>query len=205
MEEREKNIGDAFMEVARNKMEKQDKKIADMETAFQGLSQITKQLDHLTPLVEKLNDPGNNLQTIHAKSAELLAALKNTKTTILETKAQPVQHHHHFPKILWALVALLIVLTIVASDLYITYKKLDSYKAGDIKYRFLKLDTSAYSLQRRLYTIDSIYNIQPDFRTKVIKMEEEKQYKLEELSKASLLRKEADEHEKNARQNKPAK
>ncbi|MDH7463527.1 hypothetical protein QEG73_19660 [Chitinophagaceae bacterium 26-R-25] len=205
MEEKDKSREDAFMEAVINKMEKQDKKIAGMEEKLPDFSAVKKQLGQLAVFLDEFNARSKDLQTLDAKSAELLGALQNTKTAMLETKAKPVQHHHHFPKLLWALVGVSVVLIFAISELYMTYQKLDSYKAGDSKYRFLKLDTSAYPLQRRLYFIDSVYNSTPDFRTKVIEMEEERQLRLEQISKAILLRKEAEDLEKSARQNKTSK
>ena len=203
MEEKDKNIGDAFMEVVMNKIEKQDKKISGIEEKFQDFAPLPKQLDKLTQFIDQSKVSRDNLQTVEAKSKELLEALQDTRAAIVDTRKQPIQHHHRFPKLLWVTAGLLIALSISISDLCMTYKKLNGYIANDSKYRYLKLDTTWH--QKRLYTLDSIYNADPDFRKRVIEMEEDRQYRLEESSKAALLRKEAEEHDKNARQTKPVK
>jgi hypothetical protein len=205
MEEKDSGIGEAFIEVIRNKMEKQDKKIADMDELMQVLPQMKDKLSGVFNLLERLHDSRVRPGTQEMDTNKLLEALQNTNTLLQKTETQTIQHHHHFAKRTWIIIGLFLVATLVVSDLYMTYKKLDGYMANDSKYRFLKLDTTSYQLQKRLYLVDSIYNARPHFRAEVIEIEEERQYRLEELSKARSLRTEAEEHEKNGRQNKPVK
>jgi hypothetical protein len=205
MEEKDTGIGEAFIEVIRNKMEKQDKKIADMEELMQVLVQMNDKLSGVASLLERLCDSRMKPDSQEIDADKLLEALQDTNTLLQKTQKQTIQHHHHFAKPTWIIISLFLVATLVISDLYMTYKKLDDYMANDIKHRFLKLDTTSYPLQKRLYLVDSLYNARPHFRGEVIGMEDERQYRLEELSKALSLRKEAEEHEKNAKPNNSVK
>ncbi|MDH7464676.1 hypothetical protein QEG73_25490 [Chitinophagaceae bacterium 26-R-25] len=205
MEGKDAGIGEAFIEAVRNKIEKQDKKIVEMEELLQVLPHIKDKLSGIFNLFEILNDSKARPDAIEIDVNKLLEALENTSALLQKRAKQSVHHHHHFSKPAWIITGLLLIVTIMVSDLYLTYRKLDGYMANDIKYRFLKLDTTTYPLQKRLYVVDSIYKARHDFRAEVIELEEERQYRLDELSKARSLRIEADEHEKKGRQNKPVR
>lgn len=205
MEEKEVGIGEAFLEVVRNKIEKQDKKIAEMEELIQVLPQINDNISGIVTFLERLNNPSTKPDGSEIDTNKLLEALQNTNALLQTSKKQAIQHHHHFSKPVWIITSLILAVTLLTSDLYLTYKKLDDYMVNDIKYRFLKLDTATLPLQKRLYSVDSIYNARTNFRTEVIEMEEERQYRLEELSKARILRRDAEEHEKNSRPNNSVK
>jgi hypothetical protein len=88
---------------------------------------------------------------------------------------QEIRHHHHIHTGLVVCGVLFLSLAVVCMWLFNTHSKLEDYKAGDIKYRYLQLRTNK-PLRSLLSLTDSLYHADREaFRDSVIKSEEEQQ------------------------------
>jgi len=76
--------------------------------------------------VQKKSLPENKMDKLFERLAKSIKLLENFV-------AQKIIQDHHISKIIWAAVALFLVLCLVSAGWYSTYKSLDSYKANDTK------------------------------------------------------------------------
>ena len=105
---------------------------------------------------------------------------------------QKMIHHHHVPKITWIAAGLFLTVALASAGWYMTGQKLDAYIASDTKYRYLKLDTGNFYLQKLLYRVDSLSRNDTSIRDAVINKEEENRNNFELLQKASQMNAEAE-------------
>jgi hypothetical protein len=102
-----------------------------------------------------------------------------------------VIHHHHISKGFWLAGILFIFISLESAGWLITENKLDQYTENDIKYRFMRLDTTAKNLQIYLDSSDTRYKSDPEMRVLVIKLEDQYRKNMERLEKAEQLKQEA--------------
>lgn len=194
----ERNSSNAFAEVAINKMEKQDKKIQQMEDLLQKQIQNNTEIKGLINAIERLQQ---NLgrEIVDANSISTLRAqMDEPMTRLTEARLNEVVHHHHVPKIIWGTLLLAVVICLVCTAWFNTARKLNSFIASDTKYRALKLDTAAHPLQEYLDRVDSVYNVNPDLRDSVLQKEREYLDNFYRVQKAVRLKEEARKLEREA-------
>src|SRR5579863_6820860 len=139
-----------LMDTVVSKLEQQDQKIKAQEKKMAGLEQQ----------VSTVADPLPDLSAIKTGMQEILLGFKNLRfptetmqefskrlAATLDLLRAPVktniEHHHHFPKLIWATGGLFLALCIVCSGWFMTCNKLGEYQGGDIKYRSLKLNVDS--------------------------------------------------------------
>jgi DNA repair exonuclease SbcCD ATPase subunit len=198
----ENNAGnnEAFMEMAVEKLERQDEK----------LSAIQKQLENISGGIEKMGDIKKDLAAIaegikevRYPEEDMRQLSENLTAGILLIKYPPPQkvlHEHHVPKLLWIAAGLLLALCITCSGWFRAARKLNGFIANDTKYRWLRLDTTRRNFQIFLQEADSLYRTQRDLRETVIETENRYLENIGRLEKAGRLKEEAKELEKKARE-----
>lgn len=102
-----------------------------------------------------------------------------------------VIHHHYISKGIWSAIILFILLSIESAGWLNTVNKLDRYTENDTKYRFMRLDTTAKTLQIYLDSTDARYKSDPNMHKMVIELEDQFQKNMERLEKAEQLKQEA--------------
>lgn len=188
----------AFMEVAIHKMEKQDKRIENIEAFIKKQAENNTEIKQLVAAIGSLKENIYNTGLSEKKIAKLGIQIDILLDKLNSAPVQKVEHHHHVPKIIWATAILMVTLCIVCAGWFYTGKKLDSFIANDTKYRAIKLDTAQKSLHQYLDHIDSAYIKNPDMRRAVIRKEKEYQTNFYRIQKALLLKEEARKLEKEA-------
>lgn len=201
MENNSNGTSDAFMEVVVKKMELQDLKLSDLETRLTTDADHARQIQQVITSVEGLKTAINSGQSpnrLQEFSARLALAI-NLLQKPVENK---VNHHHHIPKLIWITAGLFLLLSMVCAGWYMSTEKLDGFIANDTKYRQLKLDSANKRLQADLEVIDSLYQVNPDLRERVIQNEERNKKNLEMLQKAIRMENEANELKKKVNKSK---
>lgn len=198
----QENTGAAFMQVAINKIEGQDKRIAAVEERVNNIPDNTQAFQKIMSTIEGLR---NEVKTNYFSSKTLEEFTETINESIgiyKELVKRKIVHHHHVPKVIWITAGLFIAFALVCAGWYSTSNKLDGYIANDTKYRQLRLDTANQPLQSYLNYADSLYNLDPDVRNNVIKSEEINSNNFERLQRAERLEAEAKELESAVKKNK---
>ena len=188
----------AFVEVAIHKMEKQDKRIEQIEALMQKQLETDNEIKQLCSAIASLKESVHNEPISENKISTLQIQMDMLINKLATPPAYKVLHHHHVPKIIWGTILLAVMLFMASAGWFYTDRKLDSYIANDTKYRALKLDTALQPLQRYLDRLDSAYATNSSMRDEVIKKEQEYQDNFYRLQKALRLREEARKLEKEA-------
>lgn len=151
---------------------------------------IKKDMTQLSELLKDIKFPVGEMRDLSIKISGLDTRLNQPVKNI-------VQHQHHFPKILWLSIGLIISMAVVCTGWYMTGSALQEYKASDTKYRYLKL-TDHQPLQELLSITDSLYRSKANMRDSVLQQEEQNKRKLEMLQRAMKLEAEAKELKRKA-------
>jgi hypothetical protein len=186
-----KNLDEAIHQV-----KGQMPQVPDYSGQLKGVSGALDQLKAgVTALPQQLKFPTVAVHT-------LLQHLQVNNDLLKRPPRQDVRHHHHIKAGVIVSGALFLLLAVSGMWLYNTHSRLQDYKAGDIKYRHLKLkkNKSLYSL---LSATDSLYNANSKaFRDNVVKEEEDKRYRAELLQKAEQMETEAHQLQDEAKRKK---
>ena len=180
------------------KVETQQNKIAEIEAAIKNLSGNDDLIDHLNGAVESMKEAVKEISFPIQEMRELSRSITELRKKLSQPVQNTVQHHHHFPKILWLSIGLFLGLTIVCAGWYMTGTTLEEYKANDTKYRYLKVFGSN-SLKELLYNADSLYRVEPGMRDSVIQKEEGNRQVFELLQEAKRKEEEAKELKRKAK------
>jgi len=198
MNSESENSSDAFVEVAINKMEKQDKKIQQIEALLQKqiehnaeIKQMANTLEYVKDHLLKETVDENKISMLNLQMDKLISKLNTAPI-------HEVVHHHHIQKIIWGTILLAIILCMVCAGWFYSARKLDGFIANDTKYRALKLDTAIHPLQQYLERLDSIYAANADLRDNVLQKEQEYLDNFYRVQKALRLKEEARRLEKEA-------
>lgn len=191
----------AFMEVTSHKVEVQDKRIMAVEENLRQVKADTEALKRLSEEISELHADLRNMKTVPGKMEQLSTRLGVTLELLQQPVPGKVIHHHHIPKLILIAAGLFLILCLVCTGWYNTNKKLNGFLANDTKYRQLRLDTDQRALQRYLDRLDSLYEMSPDMREKIIAAEDERRGNFERLQKAERLKAEAKILEKAAGKN----
>ena len=183
-------MDEILMQSVIEKVDGHEKRISETQTAINKMSNVSEQIESMKDAVEKLNSSVNNISFP-------VRDMKDLRSQLSRPVTNTVEHHHHFPKILWLASGLFLGLAIVCTGWYMTGTSMKEYKASDTKYRYLKLNSNK-SLQDLLSFTDSLYRTDPDMRDSVIQKEEENRKILELLQKADNMEKEAEKLKRKA-------
>lgn len=164
-------------------------RIAKLEEENADFKNALQQMTDWQVAVERLSKSNSNINLLNAQIAGLTRDSQSLRKELQETQAlftrpQEHRHSHYFPKIAWVTAGLFLVLCLVATGWYITSSRLETYRANDLKYRYLQLVEQAAVAQAVRYA-DSLQRAKPDFfRDSVLTEENEKQLRLEFLDEA---------------------
>lgn len=198
MDKQANDIGKPFMEVATNKLERQDEKIARLEERIKNLPDHSEDFVQVLKELVQLKAIAGNI-SISEKAMQELSANLHTSIKLLK---QPVQekvlHHHYIPKLLWVAIGLLLLACLFFVLWLSAGENLDQFKSNDTKYRYLKLQENR-NLKELLYNTDSIYLATPSLRDSVEQRERQNTRNLEMLQEAKKKEQEAKELREKAR------
>ena len=165
----------------------QDKRIAAVEDRLGETDQLASDIQEIKADVRSISENGKQVKFTEGKLQELIKRLDNVLAFLNKPPQSEVRHHHHFPAIVWASAGLFLVLCLVSTGWLMTSEKIEQYRAGDFKYRHLKLyvDSSAAAY---LFRLDSVYQANPDsFRNAVADQERLKQERLDLLDRINSI------------------
>lgn len=180
------------------KVESQEGKVDDMETAIRKLSGSAEEIELLKREVGTIKALAEGISFPIQEMRELSSSLRECRMQLTLPIQKNVQHHHHFPKVIWATVGLFLALATVCVGWYTTGTSLNEYKANDTKYRYLKVFGSN-SLKEILFETDSLYRVEAGLRDRVNEKEEENQRIFELLQEAKNKETEAEELRQKAK------
>lgn len=198
MNSESENSSNAFAEVAINKMEKQDKKIQEIEKLLQKQIAHNAEIKQLVNAIESLQEQFQKETIAEHKVSALNEQIDKLTHRLATPPKQEVVHHHHVPRIIFGTMLLAVILCMVCAGWFYTALKLDGFIANDTKYRALKLDTAIHPLQTYLDRLDSVYAVNPDLRDNVLRKEQEYIDNFYRVQKALRLKEEARKLEKEA-------
>lgn len=176
-----------------------------LDTIVGKLKSLDDGIQHIKGEMPQVPDYSEQLRTVNSALDQVMNGIANlpqqvkfptaaihTLTQHLEINnnllkrppRQEIRHYHHINAGVIVSGVLLLLLSVVCLWLYNTHSRLQDYKAGDIKYRSLKLKTDKPVLSLLSIT-DSLYKAdKAAFRDSVVKKEEERQRKAELLEEA---------------------
>jgi hypothetical protein len=169
------------------KSQDQDKRIAAIENGLGETAQLASDIPGIKAEVRSMAESGNQVKLTDGKLQELNKRLDKVLALLSKPPQSEVRHHHHFPAIAWATAGLFLALCLVSTGWLMTSQKIEQYRAGDFKYRHLKLfvDSSAAGY---LFRLDSVYQAKPDsFRNAVEDQERLKQERLDLLDRINSI------------------
>lgn len=182
-----------------DKVDSQERKIGVQENLINELREKANQIPDDTAAVAQFKTALEGLRADIKKFSfpekemrQLAASLETTMQILKQPVKKEIMHHHHAAKTIWIAAALFLIVCLVLTGWYNTFKKLEMYKANDTKYRYVKLYGSP-SLNRWLGQVDSGYIVDGNMRNAVIAREQENQRKFEMWQKSLELEKEAKE------------
>src|SRR4051794_37234156 len=112
------------------KIEALNKKIEQTPDQQEAFERIETSIKELRTDLQKISFPDKEMREF---SGRLIAGINLLKQPV----EQKMIHHHHFHKIIWISVGLFLILCLVLTGWFNTYKKLELYTANDTKYRYL--------------------------------------------------------------------
>jgi hypothetical protein len=193
-------MNDVLLNSVIEKVNAQETTIKEMQDVMQKVAGqpdeieiLQKEVVRLGTILKDVSFPTKEMSNLSEKMTGLYTQLKQPVQTKVENN-----HHHHFPKVIWFTITLVIGLGVVSAGWYTTASDTDQYKANDTKYRYLKLYGNK-SLLQSLNITDSVYQVDPKMRNSVIQKEEENQRIFELNQKASNMKKEAEELRKKSK------
>lgn len=176
---------EVFMDTMVKKQEQQDQKIQDQSKEIAGLQQslqavpdYSKDIQQIRTGQEEIKATLTNLQFPTDKMLAFSQKLDLGINLLRNPVENKITHQHHVSKIIWITAGLFLVLCLVCSAWLKTASTLDQYKAGDTKYRYLKLKSNI-ALLPFLFQLDSLYRSSYPMKDSVIQWEEDIQKAIE--------------------------
>jgi len=160
------------------RIQAQDEKLTRMEENIKAIPDRSKDWEETKATILELVVVSKGQKTLMEKLHGFFRSLDIAVNLLRHPVESKVQHHHHFPKIAWITAGLFLILCLVCSGWYMTSRTIEQHRAGDIKYRDLKL-LSDSAMLRFLWRLDSIYLTDPDKMQKDV--EEQERLKQERL------------------------
>ena len=174
MSEQNDPVSEVLIDTVINKVDRLDqksqdqgKRIAEVENRLGEATELASDLKEIKTEVRSISESGKQGQLAGVKLLELNKRLDKVLDILSKPSQSEVRHHHHFPAIVWAAAGLFLMLCLVSTGWYSGVRRAEQYRAGDFKYRYLKvfLDSSATGY---LLAVDSIYAANPDSIQNVI-------------------------------------
>lgn len=190
-------MDDILIKSVIEKVEAQESKIGEIEAAIKKYSDKNLGIEDIKNAVESIRGIAENISFPIQEIKELSRSVAECRKQLNQPVQNSVQHHHHFPKIIWLSIGLFIILVIASTGWYMTGTFLNEYKANDTKYRYLKVFGNN-SLKEILFSTDSLHRVNPVMRDSVIQKEEENRQVLELLREAKRKEEEAQELKRKA-------
>ncbi len=161
------------------RIQAQDEKLTRMEENIKAIPNHSKDWEETKATILELVVVSKGQKTLMEKLQGFFKSLDIAVNLLRHPAESKVQHHHHFPKIAWITSGLFLILCLVCSGWFMTARRIEQHRAGDIKYRHLKLICDSAML-RYLWRLDSIYLADPDKMQKDVEDQERlKQERLE--------------------------
>mgnify|MGYP000970236274 CR=1 FL=1 len=179
------------------KVEGQENKISEMEAAIKNLSGITVEIENIKHAAESMKEIAETISFPTQEMRILSRSITECRKQLSHPVQNTVQHHHHFPKILWLSIGLFLALATVCAGWYMTVAALEEYKESDIKYRYLKVFGNN-SIKKILFFTDSLHRANPAIRDSVIQKEADDHRVFELLQEAKRKEEEAKELKRKA-------
>ena len=147
---------------------------------------VLERLEVMEQLIQPKDDTAILEQLRDIKIACQDRPVKQTYPSAPTRPVQAIIKHHFFFKTTTVTAISFFVVIVILSGLYIREKsELDNHRANDIKYRYLKLNSSP-NLEKILSHTDSLYRFAPDsMKRKVERLEMQQQKQLERSEKTS--------------------
>ncbi len=132
----------------------------------------------------------------------LLETIVENNELMKRPPVQQIRHHHHVTTPIIASGILFLLLVLSAAWLYNTHSMLDIYRAGDIKYRFVRLQVDK-GIRRVTTSIDSMYRLNPQgFQEKVVTAEQDRERLAALMEEVQEKEREADQIRKKVEKSK---
>lgn len=138
------------------------------------VKKVLEKLEVLEQVVQPSDGPGIS-ERLRAIQIACQANLEKPTSQSLQSRpAQTIIKHHFYFKTTALIAVSFFMVMVVLSWLYLgKMKKLDTYRANDIKYRYLQLNANP-NLKKVLRLTDSLYLFAPDsIKRKVVWMEKQ--------------------------------
>lgn len=190
-------MDDILIKSVIEKVEAQESRIGEIEVAIEKLSGNNLGIEDIKNAVESIREIAEGISFPIHEMRELSRSVAECRKQLSQPVQNTVQHHHHFPKIIWLSIGLFIILIIASAGWYMTGAALQEYKANDTKYRYLKLFGND-SMAEILFFTDSLHRVDRSMRDSVIQKEEENRQLFELLQKAKDKEDEAKELKRKA-------
>lgn len=174
-----------FMEVVTNKIETQDKKIANLEQRFDDLPDASKQINEMKSEVQAVGTAVQSISFPVKEMQDLSRNLTATRDLLKQPREQKVIHYHRLDKWLWIVAILMTVVVVLVVLLTNARSRIHDNEESDIKYRHMKLSTDK-NLRSVLEQEDSIYQANPDRMQENVIAEEEWRKKQAEMFQEAL-------------------
>lgn len=175
-----------------DKVDAQERKIDELKEKVERIPDENKILNEIKAELERLRTDISKI-SFPEKEIQQLSARLTTNTAVLQHPIeQKIVHRHHVPKIISIAAVLFLLVCLLSAAWYMTTENLQTYKANDTKYRYLKLEANT-SLSKWLGIIDSLNLVDPKMRDAVITKEEQNKRSLEMMQRVAQMKKEAKE------------
>jgi len=165
MTEQNDNAEEILMDTVINKLRRQDEQSGTHEK-------------RITAIEGKIAGPQSKFP--EEKVQELIKRLDSALSILQHPPKSEVRHIHHFPAILWVAGGLFLTLCLVSSGWFMTGQTLEQFRAGDYKYRYLKVFMDS-AVTDYLFKLDSVYKADPDSFQNVVVTQERLKEHLSEL------------------------
>jgi len=170
-----------IIETLASKVDKQEKLLQELDEKIKAIPDSSGKIAEVW---EGMHDTFIQHSLPKEDVVKLTAALSQNIRVMAAPRTDNLIHHHHLSKVIYIVIALVMVISTLSMGWYNTADKLKQYKAADTKYRFLKLQDSK-SIQQLLTTTDSLYYYTSSLRDSVLHQEQLKNDRLEMLRLAT--------------------
>jgi hypothetical protein len=178
MDQDEQKQNEIFKDSVAKAVEKQQertqdhhKRIGIVEQEIQKLSGLPKDIAEIKDSLNVVKRNGVAALLPTEQSEKLTQNLSTLIPLIRQLIENKIQHHHYIPKLIWITAGLFIIICLACSGWYVSASKIDQHKAGDIKYRELKLLADTTFL-KTLWQLDRSYAADPDSMSNAVELQE---------------------------------
>lgn len=194
-------MNDVLMETMIAKIEKQEKKILEIEEKFKNQPELKEIINQFKSTIEGLKATLQSIAFPTEEMRELSANMATTNALLKQPVKQKVIHHHYMDKALWAVAILFNVVVVLCVFLSNARDQISENRESDIKYRHIKLSNDK-NLRSLLQQTDSLYFADPaQMQKDVIREEERRKEQAELIQQAEEKENEAKRLKEKAKNN----